>query len=110
MYTAIVGLWILALVCIVTTYCAAAGKLRRNQIAGIRLPATMASDAAWRAGHRAAIPFMWLTVPVAVVGSAVVATMKLGPLVAVVVGLLPIVLIAIVIAAAVAAHKAARRV
>jgi uncharacterized membrane protein len=110
MSIAIAGLWILALVCVATTYCAAAGKLRRNQIAGIRIPTTMASDAAWRAGHRAAMPFMWLTVPVAVVGTAVIATMKLGPLVALVVGALPIVLIAILIAAAVVAGKAARRV
>jgi hypothetical protein len=33
---------------------AAAGRLRRNVLAGIRIPSTMHSDEAWRAGHVAA--------------------------------------------------------
>lgn len=33
---------------------AASGRLPRNLIAGIRLPSTMRSDEAWRAGHLAA--------------------------------------------------------
>lgn len=33
---------------------AAAGRLPRNILAGIRIPSTMRSDEAWRAGHRAA--------------------------------------------------------
>ena len=33
---------------------AASGRLRRNPFAGIRLPATMASDDAWLSAHRAA--------------------------------------------------------
>lgn len=33
----------------------ASGRIPRNQFAGIRLPALFASDAAWRAGHRAAL-------------------------------------------------------
>ena len=33
---------------------AADGRLRRNGVAGIRTPATLRSDAAWRAGHEAA--------------------------------------------------------
>jgi hypothetical protein len=33
---------------------AAAGRLPRNIVAGIRTPATMRSDEAWYAGHRAA--------------------------------------------------------
>lgn len=33
---------------------AADGRLRRNAVAGIRIGATMRSDAAWRAGHAAA--------------------------------------------------------
>ena len=32
----------------------ASGRLGRNQIAGIRIPATLASDEAWLAGHRRA--------------------------------------------------------
>lgn len=37
------------------------GRLRRNWFAGIRVGAVMASDAAWRAGHRAAAPLMIAT-------------------------------------------------
>jgi uncharacterized membrane protein len=33
---------------------AATGRLPRNIFAGIRIPSTMRSDEAWRAGHRAA--------------------------------------------------------
>ena len=33
---------------------AASGRLGRNQLAGIRLPVTMASDSAWLAAHMAA--------------------------------------------------------
>jgi hypothetical protein len=33
---------------------AATGRLPRNILAGIRIPATMRSDEAWRAGHEAA--------------------------------------------------------
>jgi hypothetical protein len=32
----------------------ATGRLPRNLLAGIRIPSTMHSDEAWRAGHRAA--------------------------------------------------------
>lgn len=36
------------------------GRLRRNMFVGIRIPSTMASDAAWRAGHRAGeAPLRW---------------------------------------------------
>ena len=34
---------------------AATGRLRRNPVAGIRIPSLSASDAAWRIGHRAAV-------------------------------------------------------
>jgi uncharacterized membrane protein len=38
----------------------ASGRLGRNQIAGIRLPSTLASDAAWLAAHRRAErPTVW---------------------------------------------------
>jgi hypothetical protein len=35
---------------------AADGRLRVNHLAGIRTRSTMRSDAAWRAGHAAAVP------------------------------------------------------
>lgn len=41
---------------------AASGKLARNGFAGIRIPSTMASDEAWAAGHRAAIPALSVNV------------------------------------------------
>lgn len=34
---------------------AAAGRIRRNTRVGIRFPSTMATEPAWRAGHRAAV-------------------------------------------------------
>jgi len=39
---------------IATARMAATGRLRRNVLAGIRIPSTMHSDDAWRAGHVAA--------------------------------------------------------
>lgn len=45
-------------------------RLPRNHWAGIRLPSTMASDAAWEAGHRAGGPIM-------LGGGTLVATMGL---------------------------------
>ncbi|MCL3860905.1 SdpI family protein [Actinotalea sp. K2] len=35
---------------------AADGRLGRNQLAGLRTTATLRSDEAWRAGHRAGLP------------------------------------------------------
>jgi hypothetical protein len=37
-----------------TAEAAASGRLRRNPVAGIRLPVTMASDKAWLVAHQAA--------------------------------------------------------
>jgi MFS-type transporter involved in bile tolerance (Atg22 family) len=44
-----------AVVVAVVAILAAIGRLRRNAIAGIRIPSLYASDAAWRIGHRAAV-------------------------------------------------------
>ena len=46
---------------------AADGRLRLNDVAGIRTRSTKSSDAAWRAGHAAALPVLVPGVPVAVV-------------------------------------------
>lgn len=40
---------------------AAVGRIPRNRFVGIRFPATLASDAAWRAGHRAAVRPAWVS-------------------------------------------------
>jgi uncharacterized membrane protein len=43
-----------------TARATASGRLGRNQVAGIRLPSTLASDAAWLAAHRRAErPTVW---------------------------------------------------
>jgi len=43
------------LVVVVLGLMAATGRLPRNLFAGIRIPSTMRSDEAWRAGHQAAV-------------------------------------------------------
>jgi len=40
---------------------AAAGRLPRNFVAGVRLPSTLHSDEAWLAGHRAAASALTLS-------------------------------------------------
>lgn len=55
----------------------AVGRLPRNRWAGIRLPFTMASDAAWKAAHRAAGPMMAACGALAA-GAALVAALLLG--------------------------------
>ena len=47
---------LVAAVIVGTTWAAATGRLGLNVAVGIRTPATMRSDAAWLAGHRAAWP------------------------------------------------------
>ena len=48
------------LVVVVVTQLAASGRVRRNGFIGLRIPPTMASDAAWVAGHRAALVPSWI--------------------------------------------------
>lgn len=72
---------------------AAAGRLPRNPYAGIRLKATLASDAAWTEGHRAAAPALAAGGIVCVLGGLLVllrasAAITAGALIAVVVGLI----------------------
>ena len=56
---------------------AADGRLGPNDVAGIRTRATKASDAAWRAGHGAALPFLAPAVPVAVAVVVLAVTVQL---------------------------------
>jgi uncharacterized membrane protein len=48
------------LLVVVVTQLAASGKIRRNGFVGLRIPPTMASEAAWVAGHRAARAPSWI--------------------------------------------------
>ncbi|WP_237209335.1 SdpI family protein [Rothia nasimurium] len=50
----------------------AAGTLRRNGLVGIRTAATMQSDAAWYAAHRAIAPVLRICAWAQIVGAAVV--------------------------------------
>lgn len=50
----------------------AAGTLRRNGLVGIRTTATMRSDAAWYAAHRAIAPVLRICAWAQIVGAAVV--------------------------------------
>jgi len=49
------------------TRAAAAGRLKRNHLAGIRVRSVMASDEAWRRGHAAAVRSMTWTAGVSAV-------------------------------------------
>lgn len=54
----VVAALLLALAAVVVAVVAAlagSGRLRRNSVAGIRIPSLYASEAAWRTGHRAAV-------------------------------------------------------
>jgi hypothetical protein len=48
------------LLVVVVTQLAASGRIQRNGFVGIRIPPTMASDAGWLAGHRAARVPSWI--------------------------------------------------
>ena len=50
----------LLLLTAVLTELASRGRLSRNRLAGIRTNATMRSDAAWSASHRAAAKTVWI--------------------------------------------------
>ena len=56
----IIAAAMLLVVVVVVPQLAASGKIRRNSFVGLRIPPTMASDAAWVAGHRAARVPSWI--------------------------------------------------
>jgi hypothetical protein len=66
------GIGLLPVVCVAVTRMAASGGVVRNSAAGIRTRHTQASDAAWAAGHAAALQRVATMVPVAV-GTVVLA-------------------------------------
>jgi hypothetical protein len=67
-------------VCLFVTRQAAEGLISRNVAAGIRTRHTQASDEAWAAGHRAALPALRKMMPVAGIGmiAALVAQVLVG--------------------------------
>ncbi|MGV0869903.1 SdpI family protein [Corynebacterium kalidii] len=72
----------LGAVIVVTALCVdmvrrtAAGAFKRNHVYGLRLASTLASDEAWDAGHRAAVPHMrvsgWFGVVMTVITVALI--------------------------------------
>ena len=58
---------------------AASGRLKRNSWAGIRLPATITSEAAWVVAHKTALPFIWVTAVVNAVLSVTVLLLGAQP-------------------------------
>ncbi len=83
---------------------AAAGTIRRNGFIGIRIPPTLASDAGWRAGHRAAAAPMWIGLVLTALAAAFASFSAVG-------GIPSIVLFALTLAwALVAAWRGASRV
>ncbi len=61
-----------------TALATTSGRLGRNRFAGVRTRATMASERAWRAAHRAAGPWMFWSGMACVVGAAVLVTVRPG--------------------------------
>lgn len=51
---------------------AATGRLPRNRWVGLRTTASLSSETAWRAGHRAAVPRLRWSVVAGVAGGAVI--------------------------------------
>ena len=87
---------------------AAAGRLARNALVGIRTPSTMASDEAWLAAHqRAERPTRAAAVASAAVAAACLVPMPEAALVTVVLGGAAVIL-GLVIRAAVVGGRAAR--
>ena len=93
-----------------TTLLAARGVLGVNAMVGIRTPATRGSDAAWRVGHRAALPLVAGCALVVLVGGALVLALDGGSSArSDGAGLALIGLVAVVtVVAGVVAHRAAR--
>lgn len=104
-------LGILPAICIAVTRQAAEGGIARNGSSGIRTKHTGASDEAWIAGHRAALPVVRRMWPVAVIGGviAVAAQLVAGGPSGIILALATILaLVVILVRAASAANRAAR--
>jgi hypothetical protein len=74
------GLVLIAVLTELTARATAGGDLPVNGLLGIRTAATKRSEAAWRAGHAAALPALHVTAVAALVGAAVTLVVALlGP-------------------------------
>ncbi len=95
-----------------------AGDLRNNGLFGIRTKATRSSDAAWQAGHLAAVPAIKVAYRLAYALFAVVlvlavvlqATVKKSPLPFVLAAVGLVIVLGVLLRAAVTADRAARQV
>ncbi|MFV0534714.1 MAG: SdpI family protein [Cumulibacter sp.] len=58
MFSAMVGLLFVGVLFIVVSFAMRGPGLTRNRAVGIRTKATLASDAAWASGHKAAAPWI----------------------------------------------------
>jgi uncharacterized membrane protein len=104
-----VAIWgILGLIFVVGGVASIGGRLPMNPIIGIRIPSTMTSDAAWKAAHKSAGPYLILGGLCAFAGVVLVFTNpSLGVLA---LTLIPAagVLVSVIIAAIVASRSAMR--
>lgn len=89
---------------------AASGRLKRNQLAGIRIPSTMASDEAWLAAHvRAKQPNLWSGIVAIAAGVFAVLPVPM-PVVTVVILVVAILIMALLLYGARVGAKAANSV
>jgi hypothetical protein len=92
----------------------ARGRLHRNGLIGIRIPATLRSEEAWLAGHRAAVVPMRVSAGLFAAAAVVMLAVAIAGGPAYLVGITSIVLICLVLAAVgwatlLAGHAASRR-
>lgn len=88
----------------------AAGVIRRNPWVGLRIPSLFASDAAWKAGHRAAVLPVLCSTVVNVVLAILALTMMAASPGTVLIWVALVVLLAGTIIGAVLGSRAARRI
>lgn len=118
--TGAIGLWVVAAVFALLARQIRNDALPRNHLVGIRTRATLRSDAAWQAGHRAAEPLTRRTAQVAAAAGALTVLVAAGlewagvaesaavPVTLAVLGLGYAVFLVLTLRLAVLAHRAAR--
>lgn len=76
MFELLIVLPLATLLVAITSQIGGNGRLSRNGFIGLRIPSTMSSDQAWRAGHRAAARPAWIGF--VVIAVAAIASMLLS--------------------------------